>query len=128
MASRVRIVTINKGEEAIIRVNSGLPITLEFPGHLVSCYEKNGLVFQRIEKQFREEQTQEDDEIEVDDNQETQIMDSGETQVFTQIEESPPPTKTAPKTPPILLRNLNLRSRRISLYQDIQDLQSDLFN
>ena len=35
----------------MIRVNSNRPITLEFPGNLVSVYEENGLVFQRIEKQ-----------------------------------------------------------------------------
>jgi hypothetical protein len=51
MASAIRIITINDGEEAMIRVNSNRPITLEFPGNLVSVYEENGLVFQRIEKQ-----------------------------------------------------------------------------
>ena len=129
MASKVRIVTINKGEEAIIRVNSGLPITLEFPGQLVSLYYNNGLVFQRIEKTSGDDETQEIDEMEAGSDEETQQMETQlqtmvETQ--TQIEDTPPPISI--KSPPIVLRNLNLRSRRKSLYQDIQDLQQDLFN
>lgn len=133
MASKVRIVTINRGEEAVVRVNSLLPITLEFPGWLVSVYERNGLVFQRMERQGvvdAEGETQEDDEIEADDMEETQRMDEEvieETQVFTQLDETPPPSP-AKVSPPILLRNLNLRSRRVSLYRDIHDLNKDLFN
>jgi hypothetical protein len=131
MASKVRIITVNRGEEAIIRVNSGLPITLEFPGHLVSVYEKRGLVFQRIEKTGDEEtQTQDVDEIEAGPDEETQLMEDEETEVQTlvetQIDDTPSPVKNV-KTP-IILRDLNMRSRRRSLYQDIQDLQQDLFN
>lgn len=86
----VRILTINKGEEALVRVNSMKPITLEFPGHLVTVYEENGLIFQRVEKQSFVVETQEMDEEEApDDNEETQYMetqiedvdDSGETQL-----------------------------------------------
>jgi hypothetical protein len=112
-------------------VNSGLPITLEFPGHLVSVYEKRGLVFQRIEKTGDEEtQTQDVDEIEAGPDEETQLMEDEETEVQTlvetQIDDTPSPVKNV-KTP-IILRDLNMRSRRRSLYQDIQDLQQDLFN
>lgn len=80
----VRILTINMGEEALVRVNSQKPITLEFPGHLVTIYEENGLIFQRVEKQ-EDNQTQEMDEEEAPgDEEETQFM---ETQIHTQIDE-----------------------------------------
>lgn len=85
----VRIFTINMGEEALVRVNSQKPITLEFPGHLVTVYEENGLIFQRVEKQSCQVETQEVDEEEApDDNVETQLMetqiddcDAGDTQL-----------------------------------------------
>ena len=80
----VRIFTINMGEEALVRVNSHKPITLEFPGHLVTIYEENGLIFQRVEKQTDKLQTQEMEEKDApDDDMETQWMD---TQVETQLE------------------------------------------
>lgn len=86
----VRIFTINLGEEALVRVNSRKPITLEFPGHLVTIYEENGLIFQRVEKQFPEPQTQEDDEEKApDDDSETQFM---ETQIDDDYE--PPVEET----------------------------------
>jgi hypothetical protein len=98
----VRILTINEGEECLIRVNSRLPITLEFPTHLVSVYEQNGLIFQRVEKQSVSD-TQEDF-APPDDSMETQEIDLAcyeeleetqdpgfvlidETQVETQLEE-----------------------------------------
>lgn len=97
IAMAVRIFTINMGEEALVRVNSGKPITLEFPGHLVTIYEENGLIFQRVEKQNDTVQTQEmvepeapDDDMEtqcMDTQVETQLEDYGETQVDTQIED-----------------------------------------
>ena len=80
----VRIFTINMGEEALVRVNSQKPITLEFPGHLVTIYEEAGLIFQRVEKQNDTVQTQEMDEKEASDDEETQCMD---TQVETQLED-----------------------------------------
>lgn len=97
IAMAVRIFTINMGEEALVRVNSGKPITLEFPGHLVTIYEENGLIFQRVEKQNDTVQTQEmvepeapDDDMEtqcMDTQVETQLEDYEETQVDTQIED-----------------------------------------
>lgn len=78
----VRIFTINMGEEALIRVNSQKPITLEFPGHLVTIYEENGLIFQRVEKQSDAVETQEmDEEEDLGDDVDTQCM---ETQIQTQ--------------------------------------------
>ena len=65
-----------------MRVNSQKPITLEFPGHLVTIYEENGLIFQRVEKQSNAVETQEMDELEdPGDEEETQYM---ETQIQTQ--------------------------------------------
>lgn len=88
-AMAVRIITINEGEEALIRVNSKNPITLEFPGCLVSVYEENGLIFQRVENQTMEVQTQEVEEMEEDGDAETQCMDNEiktETQIETEVD------------------------------------------
>lgn len=99
MASAIRIITINSGEEALIRVNSNRVITLEFPNHLVSVYEEGGLIFQRVEKQQSGEQTQENYEL-TGDMEDTMKLDEvfsrdvvdgpniqyDETQVETQIE------------------------------------------
>jgi hypothetical protein len=103
MASKVRIITINEGEECLIRVNSRLPVTLEFPGHLVSVYEHKGVIFQRVEKQGEgsQAQTQEVEEVEADPYAETQNMDYGDTQIETQPNETP-----LWETPPSLKRAL----------------------
>ncbi len=100
-AMSIRILTINEGEECLIRVNSRLPITLEFPSHLVSVYEQNGLIFQRVEKQ--DSDCTQEAFAPPDDNAETQemdltcyeelenavevgVVDIEETQIETQIE------------------------------------------
>lgn len=87
IAMAVRIFTINMGEEALVRVNSRKPITLEFPEHLVTIYEEDGLIFQRVERQYDIVQTQEMEEQEApSDDVETQCMDT-DTQVETQLED-----------------------------------------
>jgi hypothetical protein len=100
MDTVTRIITINSGEEAMIRVNSNKVITLEFPNHLVSVYEQDGLIFQRVEKQHNGQQTQDHYEP-TGDMEDTMKLDSSyhedllkaveslyyeETQVETQIE------------------------------------------
>lgn len=135
MASRVRILTVNRGEEVLIRVNSHLPITLEFPANLVTVYEQNGLVFQRIESQDSGSETHEQREEEAGSDDETQYLETQiedyedeETQVETQTQiEFTPESVYAPDTPPILLRDTELYPRRSSLIDDIEMLQCDLF-
>lgn len=99
MASKLRIITINEGEECLIRVNSRLPVTLELPGHLVSVYESKGVIFQRVEKQEGGSQTptQEVEEVEADSQIETQNMDYGDTQIDaeTPLWSTPPSLKKA---------------------------------
>lgn len=95
----VRIVTINQGEEAMIRVNSGKPITLEFPGHLVTVYEMDGVIFQRVEKQWEGE-----GEIAVErealSDDVTEIMDKEEGEGFTEIDEEEETRTEIDETPP----------------------------
>lgn len=127
----VRIFTINEGEEAMIRVNSGKPITLEFPGHLVTVYEDRGVIFQRVEKQSEEEeQTQEVEEVEADPYEETQVMDDGYGTELegedgeTQIERTP-----CWSTPQSLMDALDKAAKYLTGVDlsDMQALRHDLF-
>lgn len=138
-AMAVRIITINEGDEALIRVNSRKPITLEFPGCLVSVYEDNGLIFQRVENQSMDTQTQEVEEMEEDGNAETQTMDDEiqeihEIQTETQLETQLDYEETQIGEPPLVLpaayvlfkagwHNV-LTSQEMA---DIQELERDLF-
>lgn len=140
MASAIRIITINQDEEAVIRINSNRPVTLEFPNHLVSVYEQEGHMFYRVEKEEVDTQTQEhyepigdmedtqsvddmEDSQDFDDMIETQIEDYGE-EGFTQVE---PLEFHSPTPSPFRC------DRRVSRYlsrldmEDIQALQKDLF-
>lgn len=137
----VRIITINDGDEALIRVNSRKPITLEFPGCLVSVYEDNGLIFQRVENQSMHTQTQEVEEMEEDGDAETQKMDDEiqtetqvEIQTETQLETQLDFEETQIGDPPLVLpatyvlfkagwHNV-LSSQEMA---DIQELERDLF-
>lgn len=94
----------------MIRVNSRNPITLEFPGCLVSVYEENGLIFQRVERQAVDTQTQEPIEMEADDEDETQCMED-EIQPETQLETQLPYEETQIGEPPVVL------PASMSLYQ-----------
>lgn len=93
----VRIITINEGEEALIRVNSGKTITLEFHGHLVTVYEMDGVIFQRVEKQWEGEGDVEvekegcsDDATEVMDGEGFTEIDEEEEETLTEMNETPP--------------------------------------
>ena len=97
----VRIFTVNQGDEALIRVNSGKPITLEFPGHLVTVYEDKGVIFQRIEKQQDpEEQTQELEEEEADPYDETQELLDGYASDRTELDDNTADETQIEVTPP----------------------------
>lgn len=101
MASSLRIVTIKRGEQAVIKVNSEFPVTLEFDGHSITLWAKNGMVFQRLEAVETETQVEEEEDAEP--YEETQLM-------FT-------PEK------------VTIRSRlTVENRKDIQDLQMDLFD
>jgi hypothetical protein len=142
----VRILTINDGEEALIRVNSNRPITLEFYGHLVTVYEKDGLIFQRVEKQNEPmDMTQEAYEPEAGSEEETQALDAGDTQLEemdevvyeeTQIEryDSPLPTLTEERISSHCVDVMIDAMDRAYKYmtkldlEDIEEIQCDLFN
>jgi hypothetical protein len=153
MNTKVRIITVNEGEEPLIRVNSRLPITLEFPSHLVTAYESNGLIFQRVEKQQQEAEvmTQEVEEVEAGSDDETQDMDLyAETQIElyeeepevyeetqielyeeeekeqmqTQIDCTPP--WSAPESPYYAIMDVVKYLSRMEM-DDISELQMDLF-
>jgi hypothetical protein len=152
MASAVRIITINHKEEALIRVNSNRPITLEFPGHLVSVYEQDGLIFQRVEKQDSTytqelfepaadmENTQkldlacyekiEETQLE-DDSGETQLEDCGSPVVFNDFPDIPQETPDDLITIDVglvcNLRRMSIHLSRLDM-EDISALQEELFN
>lgn len=133
MDKRLRLLTINQGEEAHIKVNSSIPITLDFNGHCITLWAVGDMVFQRTEK------TEVDSEpvrIEPDDEGpmvETQPMfddddmtdDGGETQIEeTQIQFTPSPP---PFSSPVLPEHITLRKNPLSHLRELEDLQMELF-
>ena len=107
MATSLRIVTIAKGEQAIIKVNSAIPLTLEFEGHSITLWARSGMVFQRLETTAVE--TQVEEEIDAEPYEETQVMDSESDDV-------------------VLPEHVTIRSRLTTENKiDLQDLQTELF-
>lgn len=116
MASSLRLITVNKGEQAIIKVNSAIPITLEFDGHSMTIWARGGMVFQRME--VVEEETQVEEELDIEPYEETQPM-------FTS---SPSPPKKKKSVDFVVPNDITIRSRlTMKDRKDIQDLQSELF-
>jgi len=123
MATKTRIMTINEGEEVIIRVNSTKHITLEFPSGIVTVFEEKGVLYTRHQAQEGGDRGSETcDEEEVDDLIETQFI---ETQVDTQ---------THLETPPSVVRwagghfdDVNEKHMSRLIMEDIEELQIDLF-
>lgn len=72
-ANQLRIITIARDEQVVIKVNSRYPITLELDGHTIQMWASGGMVFQRTETVETETQIEEEGDIECDD--ETQLMD-----------------------------------------------------
>jgi hypothetical protein len=118
MATKTRIITINPGEEAIIRVNSDKHVTLEFNKSILTAFEEEGVIYTRHEDQkFNSEDNEV--EVEVDANEETQYME-------TQIEETP--------TPPLVryfagggFNSVNQKHLSRIEMEDISELQMELF-
>jgi hypothetical protein len=123
MATKTRIITINEGEEAIIRVNSTKHVTLEFKAGILTAFVEKGVLYTRHEKQEDDSGSEtEDEDIEVDDNQETQYLE-------TQIE-----TQTQLTTPPSVVRwagghfdQVNEKHMSRMMMEDIEELQMELF-
>mgnify|MGYP006201286099 FL=1 len=87
-AKRVVILTINQGEEAVIRVNTSRHVTLEFPNSVITLFEDGGVLYQRHEVQSVDVDAilAGDEEI-VDGHAETQPVDlAGETQLDIDVE------------------------------------------
>jgi hypothetical protein len=139
----LRLITINEGEEAIIKVNSAVPITLDFKGHVITAWAGNGMIFQRLSTSEEVVDTKEKRVVEVDDDAETIIDEEVCTEIvrlldddacteiedydeegFTQLEEydeTPPPSVI--DEPPEIVRYRN----PISHNREYEDLQKDLF-
>ena len=123
MATKTRIITINPGEEVIIRVNSTKHITLEFPSGIMTAFEEKGVLYTRHQAQEGDDSGSETcDEEEVDDLVETQFL---ETQVDTQ---------TQIETPPSVVRwagghfdQINEKHMSRLIMEDIEELQMELF-
>lgn len=121
--TKTRIITINKDEEVIIRVNSTKHITLEFPSGILTAFEENGVLFTRHQNQEGDDST--DDEIvEFDTEAETQYLE-------TQLEVE---TQTQLLTPPSVVRyagghfdDVNARHMTKLMMEDIEQLQIELF-
>lgn len=117
MNHSLRLLTINENEEAIIKVNSSIPVTLDFNGMSITLYYRDGWVFQKVEPTPKHNA---DDKIEPADLGplvETQPMDN-ETPEF-----HPTPLPWPDYS------NVTTRNKKISKsdIQDIADLQQDLF-
>ena len=136
MATRTRILTINDGEEAIIRMNTTKHVTLEFSRSIVTLFEEGGVVYMR--QQFQEgngDVEEEEEEVEAGSDEPTQFMetqiefeDETQTQTFTQMEFTP----EAKINPEIICINsdVNITFRKPltrSQCEDIESLQRDLF-
>jgi hypothetical protein len=131
MATKTRIITINEGEEAIIRVNSTKHVTLEFKAGILTAFVEKGVLYTRHEKQDDDsgcETEDEDQDIEVDDNQETQYLE-------TQIDEDTfVETQPVLETPPSVVRwagghfdEVNEKHMSRMIMKDIEELQIELF-
>lgn len=84
--SQIRILTINKGEEVIIRVNSDKHVTLEFPCGILTVIEQHGALYTRMSVQpALVDESDAETEVEVDDDVETQAMDE------EVVPQTPPP-------------------------------------
>lgn len=126
MATKTRIITIQEGEEAIIRVKSTKHVTLEFPSGILTAFEENGVLFTRHQAQEGDDSGSETcDEDEVDDLTETQYL---ETQLL-EVE-----TQTQLMTPPSIVRwagghfdDVNEKHMSRMMMEDIEELQMELF-
>jgi cell fate (sporulation/competence/biofilm development) regulator YlbF (YheA/YmcA/DUF963 family) len=129
----LRLITINEGEEAIIKVNSNVPITLDFNGHVMTVWAGDGMIFQRLSTNEEVVEAVEKHVIEVDDDAQTEIDEYEETQTqledyeeagYTQVEvydETPSPSVI--NEPPELVRSRN----PVSHLREFEDLQQELF-
>lgn len=129
----LRLITINEGEEAIIKVNSNVPITLDFNGHVMTVWGGDGMIFQRLSTNEEVVEAVEKHVIEVDDDAQTEIDEDEETQTqledyeeagYTQVEvydETPSPSVI--NEPPELVRYRNPASH----LREFEDLQQELF-
>lgn len=114
MASSLRIITVKRGEQAIVKVNSDIPITLEFDGHSITLWARGGMVFQRME--VVEQETQVEEECDIEPYEETQLM-------FT-----PEPSPRKASLGAVLPHHVTIRSRlTMENRKDLQDLQTELF-
>jgi cell fate (sporulation/competence/biofilm development) regulator YlbF (YheA/YmcA/DUF963 family) len=128
-----RLITINEGEEAIIKVNSNVPITLDFNGHVVTVWAGDGMIFQRLSTNEEVVGAVEKHVVEVDDDAQTEIDEYEETQTqledyeeagYTQVEvydETPSPSVI--NEPPELVRYRN----PVSHLREFEELQQELF-
>lgn len=117
MASRTRIINVEKHEQAIIRVDDhAWKVTLEFKNSVLTVFEQNGMLFTRMEC-FKEEDSSDTASMTVtesdDDNAETQPMTPVDTRRRSSLE---------------ILKNVTIR-RRMSKREinDLADLQMELF-
>lgn len=114
---QLRLITIAKGEQAIVKVNSDIPITIEFEGQAVTLWAMKGMIFQRIEHPG-DDSTQvevEDSEKDSEPYEETQLM-------FTP---SPKKRRNNSIVPPehiTIRQSLSVDDRKI-----LEELQADLF-
>jgi hypothetical protein len=120
----LRLITINEGEEAMIRVNSSVPITLDFKGHVITAWAGNGMIFQRLSTS--EEVVEEKEEkkvVEIDDDVNTEVgdYDEGGLTEIEDYDETPSPSVMG--DPPEVMRYRN----PISHNREFEDLQKDLF-
>lgn len=131
MNHSLRILTINENEEAIIKVNSSIPVTLDFNGMSITLYYRDGWVFQKVEPTPMHNA---DDKIEPADLGplvETQPMNNETPEFF--VETQPMDNETPEFHPTPFPRpdysNVTNRIKKISKkdIQDIADLQKDLF-
>jgi hypothetical protein len=122
MATQTRIITINQGEEVIIRVNTVKHVTLEFPSSILTAFEEGGVLYTRHEEQ-KSGDALVCNEVEVGDDEETQMM---QTQTQLDIEDT--------STPPFVryfagggFDTVNNKHLSRMEMEDIADLQMDLF-
>lgn len=116
MASRTRIISVAKHEQAIIRIDEhAWKVTLEFQNSVMTVFEQNGMLFTRMECFQPDGRT--------------------DTASLTLTEDSEDNIETQPMTPPArrrssleILKNVTIR-RRMSMRElnDLTDLQMELF-
>jgi len=116
---QLRLITVAKGEQAIVKVDSDIPITIEFKGQAITLWAMSNMIFQRIEHPDCGVEVEVEDSVtEIDSEyyEETQLMFTPSPQKKRRNSSIVPPEHIT------IRKSLSVDDRKI-----LDELQSELF-